>query len=133
MPDRPSKQSKAKASSFATTPIGLRELLDASPDAIFCVDIEGRCNWLSPAIESLTGRKPGDLIGHSCTELVAPASRSRFLRVFLRQRARKDGTTSEHRLWVLRQDGGQTAVAVRVRLVERIDGDLVFGECCASR
>src|SRR5262245_24245108 len=126
MSDRSSKQSKPKASTFATTPIGLRELLDASPDAIFCVDIEGRCNWLSPAIESLTGRKPGDLIGHYCTEMVAPPSRARFLRVFLRQRSRKDGTTAEHRLWVLREDGGQTAVAVRVRLIERIDGDLAF-------
>ena len=43
------------ASTFASTPIGLRELLDASPDAIFCCDVQGRWNWLSSAIESFTG------------------------------------------------------------------------------
>jgi len=70
--------------------------------------------------------KPGDLIGHFCTELVAPASRSRFLRTFLRQRASKDGATAEHRMFMVREDGGHTPVAVRVRLIERADGDLVF-------
>ena len=61
MSGRSSKSSKARSkSTFAPTPIGLRELLDASPDAIFCCDLEGRWNWLSPAIESFTGQKPGD-------------------------------------------------------------------------
>src|SRR5712692_9294471 len=83
MSKRPKTNKPKNASVFASTPIGLRELLDASRDAIFCCDIEGRWNWLGPAIEVFTGIRPSDMIGTFCTDVVSPADRFRFLRVFL--------------------------------------------------
>src|SRR5947208_3636752 len=88
MKDRKHSRLRADAP-FASTPMAVRELLDASPDAIFCCDVDGSINWISPAIESITGFNPGDLLGHSCTELVAPRERIRFVRTF-------------HRLWTER-------------------------------
>ena len=85
-----SKTNKSKlGQNFASTPIGLRELLDASPDAIFCCDIEGRWNWLSPAIEAFTGVRPNDLLGKFCTDIVSPPDRLAFMHTFLRMRRRK--------------------------------------------
>jgi len=114
------------ASTFASTPIGLRELLDASPDAIFCCDVQGRWNWLSSAIESFTGVRPSDLIGRFCTDVVAPAERFAFMRAFLGMRRRKSSEPFEGFVTLVRQDGAEIRVAAKVRLIERLDGDPAF-------
>ncbi len=127
MSGRSPKSSKARSkSTFTPTPIGLRELLDASPDAIFCCDLDGRWNWLSPAIESFTGLKPGDLLDHFCTEVVSPHERFRLMRDFARLRRRKQELPHECSVTLLRQDGSEMCVMARVRLIERVDGDRVF-------
>ena len=127
MSGRSSKTSKAHSkSTFAPTPIGLRELLDASPDAIFCCDLEGRWNWLSPAIESFTGQKPGELLDHFCTEIIASHDRFGFMKGFARMKRGPQVLPRVCAVTLMRQDGSEICVMAHVRLIERVDGDRVF-------
>ncbi len=120
-------QPKSKGTkSFASAPIGLRELLDASPDAIFCCDVDGHWNWISPAFEALTGLKPNDLLGNYCTEVVAPQDRTRFLRAVLAMRHDKATEPFEGVVTLMHAEGSAVRVAARVRLIERADGDPAF-------
>src|SRR5262249_4920289 len=68
--------------------IGLREVLEASPDLVFSTDAWGRLVWASPTFESITGRKVKDCVGHSVLALVAPSSARAAKRMFVRARRR---------------------------------------------
>ena len=110
------------------TPIGLRELLEAAPDALFCCDSQGRFQWLNSAIEPLTGYPLVELLGHSFGNLVDDSSHRSMARFYLRQQRRRLPVT-EHR-WVLRaRDGAGVPVSARVRRYERLDGEIAFVGC----
>ncbi len=106
-------------------PLGLRELLDASPDVIFACDSDGALLWLSRAFEPLTDRRTAEQIGRHWSTLVAPQEHRRLLRTFLRQRRRHTGVV-EATLPLLASQGREVWVAARVGLHERPDGGIIF-------
>jgi PAS domain S-box-containing protein len=115
--------------SFSGAPnvsIGLRELLDAAPDIIFCCDQQGRFQWVSAATEAIAGVKASDLLGNSFTKLVPLPYRNHIARRYIR-RARglkSDPTTDVTR--VQTAAGQEVWLSVRSRMSLRPDGELVF-------
>src|SRR5262249_13228295 len=71
--------------SFAPT-IGLREVLEATPDLVFSTDAWGRLIWAAPSFESITGRKVKDCVGYAVLVLLAPAHARAARRAFVRAR-----------------------------------------------
>ena len=105
--------------------IGLREVLEAAPDLIFCCDSSGRFAWASSTFEHFAGWRATDLVGHSFTNLIPPADRVRVVRFFMRQ-LRRARPQSVGDFVLLRRDGTSADVTARVRLFERSDGDRYF-------
>lgn len=125
MNDRaPSHRAGHPAPAFAPA-IGLREVLEASPDFVFCCDAWGRFAWVSASFEHLAGWRASELVGQPFTKLVAPSDRIGAVRAFARQR-RRSSPVVERRLAMARAEGGELAIAVKVRLYERPDGDAYF-------
>jgi PAS domain S-box-containing protein len=93
--DRTSPRSRSArgpspASSF------FQALVENSPDAIFLIDLETEeCTYVSPAVRSLLGRKPKEMVGRPLTDFVHPDDASELL-------ARS----------VLRREGGGNRTAV---------------------
>ena len=115
----------SRVSLSAFTPIGLRELLDATPDLIFASDAAGRIQWLNPAVEAMTGYPTAELLGRPFAFLLAPETRVSALRAFVRQRL--SGTAELRRVVLLAtREGGELAVEARVRCFERHDGEISF-------
>jgi PAS domain S-box-containing protein len=105
--------------------ITLRELMDASPEAIFSCDSEGRWEWASPAIEALIGCKSADLLGQPCVRFIAASERFRFLRTFARAVRARQTTPAEYDFLVAGSDGIEFRVLVHVRGIDR-DGEIVW-------
>uniref|UniRef100_A0A832I4B9 Sensory/regulatory protein RpfC n=1 Tax=Eiseniibacteriota bacterium TaxID=2212470 RepID=A0A832I4B9_UNCEI len=124
--DKPSPAKTGFHSTTASVSIGLRELLDASPDVIFCCDERGCFQWLNAAVEPLLRKRAGDLLGKPFTAVLAEGERTRAARRYTRQlRRRTLGPTTER--WnVVSSDGSSIAVEARVRLLQRPDGDVLF-------
>ena len=121
-----SAASTGKSAPAPSVSIGLRELLDASPDVIFCCDEQGRFQWLNAATESLLRVKSGELLGRPFNMIVAPSQRERANVRYARQLQSKTvGPIVDH--WTLvASDGTEVLIEARVRLLERPDGDLLF-------
>ncbi|MBI5168660.1 MAG: response regulator [Candidatus Eisenbacteria bacterium] len=111
----------AAAPAFAPA-IGLREVLEASPDLLFCCDTYGRFVWVSAAFELLAGYRGSDLVGSVFAHLVDPAERRGVLRHYSRQILR-GSPFSERVVPVLRKDGSSVRMSVRVRLIEGSDSE----------
>jgi PAS domain S-box-containing protein len=105
--------------------IGLREVLEAAPDLIFCCDAAGRFAWASSTFESFAGHRASDLVGQFATTIVAEPDRVRLVRSFRRQ-LRRGRPQSSGDYALLRPDGSSFEVTVRVRLYERADGERYF-------
>jgi two-component system, sensor histidine kinase and response regulator len=105
--------------------IGLREVLEASPDLVFCCDAWGRFAWVSSAFEHVAGWRASELVGQPFTKLLPEAERAGAVRTHLRQRRRSRAVAERH-LSLLRPDGSTIALTARVRLYERPDGDAYF-------
>src|SRR5712692_6588741 len=73
----------------ASTPIGLRELLDAMPDVVFACDAAGRFEWLNPAVERLLGFKAAELLNRPFASLIDPLTRVSAVRAFRRMALRQ--------------------------------------------
>src|SRR5262252_4449007 len=101
---------------FAPT-IGLREVLESTPDLVFSTDSWGRLVWAAPAFESITGRKVKDCVGHPVLVLLAPASTHAGKRAFVSAR-RSDGETIELRAEVVKPDGRTVSLNLRLRMTE---------------
>jgi PAS domain S-box-containing protein len=106
-------------------PLGLRELLDASPDLVFACDSDGALLWLGRAYETITGRVAAEQVGRHWSALVAPHGVARAARLFLRQR-RRHTPVVETTIALLAQQGDEVWVTARVSLLERADGGVVF-------
>ena len=119
-----SMSSPANLPAFAPA-IGLREVLEAAPDLIFCCDSSGRFAWASSTFESLVGYRASDLVGRFALQLLPQGERHAAMRRFARQlRRRPAGTRGEFTL--CRPDGSTVRVSARVRLHERPDGERYF-------
>jgi len=109
----------------ASSPIGLRELLDATPDLLFACDAFGRFQWLNPALESLTGHRASELIHKPFTTILSANGRISALRAFVRQ-GRSRASELRRTLTLVGRDGGEMQLLARVRCFERQDGELSF-------
>jgi len=105
--------------------IGLREMLDASPDVIFCCDAKGRMQWLSAATEALIGSRPSDLLGRPVSVLLTPPERARVGRRLVRQGRSREGAIDEV-LTLTGLDARKVQIQVRARRVARAQGETVF-------
>jgi PAS domain S-box-containing protein len=114
----------ATAPSFAPA-IGLREVLEASPDLVFCCDSYGRFVWSSAAFELLAGYRSSDLVGSVFAHLIPSSERTGVLRHFARQLLR-GSSFSERQLSMLRKDGSSVRMSVRVRLIQGSDSERYF-------
>src|SRR5215831_16676914 len=110
----------------ASNVIGLRELLDASPDIIFCCDTEGRFQWVSAAVESAVGVRASDLLGHPFTKVVPAPEREHIAHRFLRRAKHPDNSASTDVIRVEAPGGRQTWLSVRSRTALRPDGEQVI-------
>jgi PAS domain S-box-containing protein len=73
----------------AGDPSIFRLLVDESPDPLFLIDLETEvCVFVSPAVERVLGRDPGDIIGRRVTELMHPEDAYEAL---ARSRRRREG------------------------------------------
>jgi PAS domain S-box-containing protein len=102
--------------------IGLREVLEASPDLVFSTDAWGRLVWASSAFESFTGRRAKDCIGKSCASLLVPAQVRGVLHAMLRLQRRGSGTV-DRVLGIARPNGEVTEVDARLRLANNAGGE----------
>src|SRR5207247_6555517 len=77
-------------------------------------------------IQTVSGYRPSDLLGHRSAALVAPEARLPFLHRFLKLRRRGAGATEEHDVTVMTSGGESTRLSVRVSVIEQDDGDVLF-------
>src|SRR2546423_3159153 len=105
---------------FAPT-IGLREVLEASPDLVFSTDGWGRLAWASSTFEAFTGRRAKDCVGTPAMSLIVPADAPGVVRALLWLR-RRGGTLQ--RTFGLRQvDGSTVPVETRFHFAETAEGE----------
>ncbi len=113
-------------SSAPQVSIGLRELLDATPDVIFCCDANGRFVWLNLAVETVCGSKASDLLGRSFAKLVPPPHRGHVARRFLKRARHLQLDPAVDVVKIVAMDGREVWLSLRTSASIRPDGDLVF-------
>ena len=118
----PPSRMPASIPAFAPS-IGLREVLEASPDLVFCCDTWGRLAWVSASIESLTGHRGSELIGKSFAPLLASAHRVSGLRSLVRQH-RGAQPLGQHVLHLAHMNSSTVPVALHLRRWESSDGEV---------
>jgi diguanylate cyclase (GGDEF)-like protein/PAS domain S-box-containing protein len=70
---------------------------DNSRDVILLADLDGRSTYISPAVESMKGRKPEELIHHKLSELAHPDDRAKLDDAVLGLRHGSEGAILEYR------------------------------------
>jgi PAS domain S-box-containing protein len=120
MHDR-SRPARSGPPAFAPA-IGLREVLEASPDLVFSTDAWGRLVWASSAFESFTGRRVKDYVGKSCTTLLVREQVPSVLRAMLQLRRRGSGSI-DRVLPLLRPNGEVVEVDARLRFANSAGGE----------
>lgn len=111
----------ATSSEARLTDEQLRDLVEASADAILLIDELGRIRFVNPAGESMLGRSADDVTGISFGRPIAPEGEA------VRTRVRRPG--GEVIIAEMRSSpipwGGETAYVVTLRDVEdRLTGDI---------
>ncbi len=89
-----------------------RRLVETSPDGIFAVDADGRLNEINPKVGAIFGMRPGEMLGRSARDLIAPESRS-AVRAELEKVVVDPGVGSDYEAWILRPTGERRLVHVR--------------------
>ena len=102
--------------------IGLREVLDSTPDLVFSTDQWGRLVWASAAFEQFTGRRVKDCVGHLCSDLIIPADARGIIRAFLKGR-RPGSQPFDRTFGLLRPDNTTLMVEARLRFLDSPDGE----------
>jgi two-component system, sensor histidine kinase and response regulator len=120
MHDR-SRPARSGLPAFAPA-IGLREVLEASPDLVFSTDSFGRLVWASSAFETFTGRRVKDCVGTPCTSLLVPAGVPGVVRALLRLQRQGSGSI-DRVLQIKRPNGDVVDVEARVRLASSAGGE----------
>jgi len=106
--------------------IGLRELLDATPDVIFCCDSKGRFVWLNNAVETLSAGKASELLGRSYAKLIPPPHRGHLARKFMKRARHLVSDPALDVAMIVTQEGREVWMAIRSRMSLRPDGEVVF-------
>jgi PAS domain S-box-containing protein len=109
-----------------TVAIGLRELLDSSPDVIFCCDAQGFFVWLGAGTEPMFGVRAGSLLGHSFSTLLGERERKRVARRLLRHLFHSPDALIAESMTVTGPSGQTVPVQVRARRLLLPDGDVIF-------
>ncbi len=117
-PARPQRQSLP---AFAPS-IGLREVLESSPDLVFSIDPWGRLVWASSAFETFTGRRVKEAVGQSVLDMITPSDAQGLVFSAARLLRRAAGTL-DRVVHVRYVDGSTVALEARVRVVVSSDGD----------
>ena len=105
--------------------LGLKELLETTPDLTFVCDAEGNLIWAGGGFESLTGHPVSEVIGQPLLALLSPLARRRALRAIADQR-RHQTPSFEVTVPMTDGQGRESNVTVRVAWRERPEGGLVF-------
>jgi PAS domain S-box-containing protein len=105
--------------------IGLREVLEAAPDMVFCCDTQGRFAWASTSLEGYTGKRASALVGQPFTLLLPEEERARAVRTFMRQ-LRRGRPLCSGDFTIQRADGSRAEIRAHVRLYTRPDGEQYF-------
>src|SRR5262249_2478669 len=112
--------------SFAPN-IGLREVLEGSPDVVFSTDAWGRLVWAAQTFESFTGRRIKDCVGSSVAVLLAPGHAHEARRAFV-QLCRNPGETRDLAVELVKPDGRTVPMDLRLRMAETASGErYLFG------
>ncbi len=109
----------------ASAPMGLRELLDSTPDLIFACDASGRVQWINPAVERLTGLKSGEVLNRCYSALLDPSSRVSTVRAF-RRMALKHMPQLKRAVALLPRAQNRLVLDVHVARHETFEGETVF-------
>lgn len=115
---RPQRQSLPP---FAPS-IGLREVLESSPDLVFSIDPWGRLVWASSAFESFSGRRVKDAVGQWCLDMLIPDDAHGLVLAGARLLRRAAGTL-DRVVHMCHADGSTVALDVRVRVHVSPGGD----------
>ncbi len=118
----PPSRATVSIPTFAPT-IGLREVLEASPDLVFCCDAWGRLAWVSGSLETLTGHRGAELIGKSAVPLLSAEHRTSSLRSVWRQH-RGGLALAHHIVHVRHSEGSLVRLTLNLRRWERSDGEI---------
>jgi PAS domain S-box-containing protein len=105
-----------------------RSLLEASLDALVTIGTDGRINDVNSAIETLTGRSRGELIGTDFSDCFVEAETARAAY----EEVLRDGFVRDRRLEIRHCDGHLTSVLYNASL-HRDDGGNVIGVVAAAR
>lgn len=81
-----------------------RRLVERAIDVVFATDGRGRLTFVNSAVVSVLGFPPDELIGHHVLDIVAPCSRSVWLK-YLRQAQRGYLPRDSYEIDVVRKDG----------------------------
>src|SRR5258706_6399032 len=130
MPDR-SRPVRSGPPAFAPA-IGLREVLEASPDLMFSTDAWGRLVWASSAFESFTGKRVKDCVGTPCTNLLVAGQVPGVVRALLRLRRRGDGSI-DRVLQIARPDGSVIEAEARLRFASSPEGEVYLVDVARER
>lgn len=97
-------------------------LVNVSPDAITITDLEGKITFVSPRALQLHGcREPGELLGKSAFELIAPEDREKALRNLHRTLADDYIGVVEYAMF--KNDGSRLTVELNAALIKNSRGE----------
>jgi len=105
--------------------LGLKDLLEATPDLAFVCDAEGNLLWASRVFESLTGHPVSEWIGRPLLSLLSAPARQRALRGIADQR-RHHAACFEVTVPVADPRGRESNLTAQILRRERPDGGIVF-------
>jgi PAS domain S-box-containing protein len=94
------------------------ELLDAAPEAVAWLYLDGTVNYVSAAIEELSHRPPDELIGTNAVDLFHPADRPEIERRLTALASGPVGGQDRMAARIQRPDGSQVWAAAAARLAE---------------
>lgn len=94
----------------------IAELLDILPDAVLMVDAHGRLRYGNPAVRTMLGHAPADLVGQPLGVLLPPAARARHEALVARFRAEGQATMMGSRpvLSALHANGRAVPVSISI-------------------
>lgn len=100
-----------------------RLLADHASDVIAVYGADGRFSYLSPSIAELLGFEPGELLGKTPYDIIAPEDQDRVSAVFAAAVKSKTPLTIEYR--ALRKDGQTRWLEARPRIHFDEDGNVI--------
>ncbi|KEO82026.1 putative bifunctional diguanylate cyclase/phosphodiesterase [Tumebacillus flagellatus] len=105
-----------------------KSLFENNPNAIYSVDLQGRFTELNPAVETITGYTPEELLYRDHTMLLLPEFKELSL---LNHFAANPGTKQEVEATIVHKDGRLVDISV-ISLPIDVDGEMIGFFCIAK-